>query len=146
MFYLSELEAARGELYRELPAGLVWSEEDGEVGLHPEAAVTSRLSVRSSSALPSSARHAAYGPLSSRVPWTPFRARWVTRTNRAMQVPSQGRVTSLSKRPAPTKTISRPESPRLKDICALANGSRPAEDSFRQDHAPESSASPLMNG
>jgi hypothetical protein len=32
--------AARGELRRGLPVGLVWGEEDGEVRLHPDEAVT----------------------------------------------------------------------------------------------------------
>jgi hypothetical protein len=57
MFYLSELAAARGEL-RRLPAGLVWGNEDGEVRLQPDEAVTSTI-LWSSSALLSSARHAA---------------------------------------------------------------------------------------
>jgi DNA invertase Pin-like site-specific DNA recombinase/predicted DNA-binding transcriptional regulator AlpA len=36
-------KAARGELRRGLPVGLVWGEEDGEVRLHPDAAVTSAI-------------------------------------------------------------------------------------------------------
>src|SRR5258705_9027471 len=34
-------KAARGELRRGLPVGLVWGEGDGEIRLHPDAAVTS---------------------------------------------------------------------------------------------------------
>jgi DNA invertase Pin-like site-specific DNA recombinase len=33
-------KAARGELRRGLPVGLVWGEGDGEIGLHPDEAVT----------------------------------------------------------------------------------------------------------
>lgn len=33
-------KAARGELRRGLPVGLVWGETDGEIGLHPDEAVT----------------------------------------------------------------------------------------------------------
>jgi DNA invertase Pin-like site-specific DNA recombinase len=33
-------KAARGELRRGLPVGLVWGEEDGDIGWHPDAAVT----------------------------------------------------------------------------------------------------------
>jgi len=33
-------KAARGELRRGLPVGLVWGEDDGEVRLHPDEAVT----------------------------------------------------------------------------------------------------------
>src|ERR1700752_2120282 len=36
-------KAARGELRRGLPVGLVWGEEDGEVRFHPDAAVTSAI-------------------------------------------------------------------------------------------------------
>ncbi|MGH8588486.1 MAG: recombinase family protein [Gammaproteobacteria bacterium] len=36
-------KAARGELRRGLPVGLVWGEEDGEVRLHPDEAVTSTI-------------------------------------------------------------------------------------------------------
>ena len=36
-------KAARGELRRGLPVGFVWSEEDGEVRFHPDAAVTSAI-------------------------------------------------------------------------------------------------------
>lgn len=36
-------KAARGELRRGLPVGLVWGEADGEVRLHPDAAVTGAL-------------------------------------------------------------------------------------------------------
>ena len=36
-------KAARGELRRGLPVGLVWGEEEGEVRLHPDEAVTSCL-------------------------------------------------------------------------------------------------------
>jgi DNA invertase Pin-like site-specific DNA recombinase len=36
-------KAARGELRRGLPVGFVWGEEDGEVRLHPDAAVTSAI-------------------------------------------------------------------------------------------------------
>jgi DNA invertase Pin-like site-specific DNA recombinase len=37
-------KAARGELRRGLPVGLVWGEEDGEVLLHPDEAVTGAIS------------------------------------------------------------------------------------------------------
>ena len=33
-------KAARGELRRGLPVGLVWGERDGEIRLHPDEAVT----------------------------------------------------------------------------------------------------------
>src|SRR5438105_15381147 len=33
-------KAARGELRRGLPVGLVWGEEDGEIDFHPDEAVT----------------------------------------------------------------------------------------------------------
>ena len=33
-------KAARGELRRSLPVGLIWGENDGEVGFHPDQAVT----------------------------------------------------------------------------------------------------------
>ncbi|HEY7799500.1 MAG TPA: recombinase family protein, partial [Hyphomonadaceae bacterium] len=36
-------KAARGELRRGLPTGLVWGEADGEVRLHPDEAVVSAL-------------------------------------------------------------------------------------------------------
>src|ERR1700749_181907 len=36
-------KAARGELRRSLPVGLVWGEEEGEVRFHPDAAVTSAI-------------------------------------------------------------------------------------------------------
>ena len=36
-------KAARGELRRGLPIGLVWGEEDGEVRFHPEAAVVAAI-------------------------------------------------------------------------------------------------------
>src|SRR5260221_10316507 len=36
-------KAARGELRRGLPVGFVWGEENGEVRLHPDAAVTSAI-------------------------------------------------------------------------------------------------------
>jgi len=36
-------KAARGELRRGLPVGLVWGEADGEVCFHPDAAVTGAL-------------------------------------------------------------------------------------------------------
>ena len=36
-------KAARGELRRGLPVGFVWGEEDGEVRLHPDAAVASAI-------------------------------------------------------------------------------------------------------
>ena len=36
-------KAARGELRRGLPVGLVWGEQDGEVRFHPDEAVTSAL-------------------------------------------------------------------------------------------------------
>lgn len=36
-------KAARGELRRGLPVGLVWGDEDGEVRLHPDAAVTTAM-------------------------------------------------------------------------------------------------------
>ena len=36
-------KAARGELRRGLPVGLVWGEEDGEVRLDPDEAVTSAI-------------------------------------------------------------------------------------------------------
>jgi len=36
-------KAARGELRRGLPIGLVWGEADGEVRLHPDAAVTGAI-------------------------------------------------------------------------------------------------------
>ena len=36
-------KAARGELRRGLPIGLVWGEADGEVCFHPDAAVTGAL-------------------------------------------------------------------------------------------------------
>jgi DNA invertase Pin-like site-specific DNA recombinase/transposase len=36
-------KAARGELRRGLPVGFVWGEEDGEVRLHPDEAVTSAI-------------------------------------------------------------------------------------------------------
>src|ERR1700723_4380759 len=36
-------KAARGELRRGLPVGFVWGEEEGEVRLHPDAAVTSAI-------------------------------------------------------------------------------------------------------
>jgi DNA invertase Pin-like site-specific DNA recombinase/predicted DNA-binding transcriptional regulator AlpA len=36
-------KAARGELRRGLPVGLVWGEEDGEVCLHPDEAVTAAV-------------------------------------------------------------------------------------------------------
>src|SRR6201982_1290828 len=36
-------KAARGELRRGLPVGLIWGEEDGEVRFHPDAAVTSAI-------------------------------------------------------------------------------------------------------
>jgi len=36
-------KAARGELRRGLPVGLVWGEDEGEVRFHPDAAVTSAL-------------------------------------------------------------------------------------------------------
>jgi len=38
-------KAARGELRRGLPVGLVWGEADGEIGLHPDEAVTGLLTV-----------------------------------------------------------------------------------------------------
>src|SRR5437868_15107940 len=38
-------KAARGELRRGLPVGLVWGEEDGEVRFHPDAAVTSAIRI-----------------------------------------------------------------------------------------------------
>jgi DNA invertase Pin-like site-specific DNA recombinase len=37
-------KAARGELRRGLPIGLVWGEVDGEVRFHPDAAVTGSIS------------------------------------------------------------------------------------------------------
>ena len=37
-------KAARGELRRGLPVGFVWGEEDGEVRLHPDAAVVAAIS------------------------------------------------------------------------------------------------------
>src|SRR6202047_706958 len=36
-------KAARGELRRGLPAGLVWGEQDGEVLFHPDEAVTGAI-------------------------------------------------------------------------------------------------------
>ena len=36
-------KAARGELRRGLPVGFVWGEEDGEIRLHPDAAVASAI-------------------------------------------------------------------------------------------------------
>ena len=36
-------KAARGELRRGLPVGLVWGEQDGEVRFHPDEAVTSTI-------------------------------------------------------------------------------------------------------
>ena len=33
-------KAARGHLRRGLPAGLVWGEADGQIGFHPDEAVT----------------------------------------------------------------------------------------------------------
>ncbi len=36
-------KAARGELRRGLPVGLVWGDEDGEVRLHPDEGVTSAI-------------------------------------------------------------------------------------------------------
>mgnify|MGYP001609181109 CR=1 FL=1 len=36
-------KAARGELRRGLPIGLVWGEADGEVRFHPDAAVTGAI-------------------------------------------------------------------------------------------------------
>ena len=36
-------KAARGELRRGLPVGLVWGERDGEIRFHPDAAVTSAI-------------------------------------------------------------------------------------------------------
>ena len=36
-------KAARGELRRGLPVGLVWGEQDGEVLLHPDEAVTGAI-------------------------------------------------------------------------------------------------------
>jgi excisionase family DNA binding protein len=36
-------KAARGELRRSLPVGLVWGDEDGEVRFHPDQAVTSAI-------------------------------------------------------------------------------------------------------
>jgi DNA invertase Pin-like site-specific DNA recombinase len=38
-------KAARGELRRGLPVGLVWGEADGEIRLHPDAAVTGMIGV-----------------------------------------------------------------------------------------------------
>jgi DNA invertase Pin-like site-specific DNA recombinase len=38
-------KAARGELRRGLPVGLVWGEEDGEVLLHPDEAIRGAISV-----------------------------------------------------------------------------------------------------
>src|SRR5947199_3241377 len=38
-------KAARGELRRELPVGLVWGEADGEILLHPDEAVTGVIGV-----------------------------------------------------------------------------------------------------
>ena len=48
-------KAARGELRRGLPVGLVWGEGDGEIRLHPDEAISGAIR-RSSSASPSSAR------------------------------------------------------------------------------------------
>jgi DNA invertase Pin-like site-specific DNA recombinase len=53
-------KAARGELRRGLPVGLVWGEQDGEVLFHPDEAVTG-ASARCSSGSSSSARHAGSG-------------------------------------------------------------------------------------
>ncbi len=36
-------KAARGELRRGLPVGLVWGEQDGEVLFHPDEAVTGAI-------------------------------------------------------------------------------------------------------
>jgi hypothetical protein len=36
-------KAARGELRRGLPVGLIWGESDGEVLFHPDQAVTGAL-------------------------------------------------------------------------------------------------------
>ena len=36
-------KAARGELRRGLPVGLVWGERDGEIRLHPDEAVTGAI-------------------------------------------------------------------------------------------------------
>ncbi|MCA1681283.1 MAG: recombinase family protein, partial [Actinobacteria bacterium] len=38
-------KAARGELRRELPVGLVWGEEDGEILLHPDEAIRGAIAV-----------------------------------------------------------------------------------------------------
>ncbi len=53
-------KAARGELRRGLPTGFVWGEEEGQVLLHPDEAVTAAYAV-SLSALPSSGRFAVSG-------------------------------------------------------------------------------------
>jgi len=39
----SATKAARGELRRGLPVGLVWGTEDGEVLFHPDAAITGAI-------------------------------------------------------------------------------------------------------
>src|SRR2546425_502716 len=38
-------KAARGELRRGLPVGLVWGEDDGQIGFHPDEAVTGVIRV-----------------------------------------------------------------------------------------------------
>jgi len=38
-------KAARGELRRALPVGLVWGEDDGEVLLHPDEAIRGAIAV-----------------------------------------------------------------------------------------------------
>ena len=53
-------KAARGELRRGLPVGLVWGEADGEILRHPDEAVTAS-SPRSSASSPSAARCAGSG-------------------------------------------------------------------------------------
>lgn len=58
-------KAARGELHRGLPVGLVRGGADGEVLLHPDESVQ-RRSMLSSNALPNSARHGACGCGSAR--------------------------------------------------------------------------------
>src|SRR5438034_476741 len=62
-------KAARGELRRGLPVGLVWGEQDGEVRLHPDEAITGAIrTVFDASA--SSARLAGCGCGSAPKSWT----------------------------------------------------------------------------
>ena len=64
-------KAARGELRRGLPVGLVWGEADGEVRFHPDEAVRTTIA-RSFPVSPRRARLAAFGcgsdPRGCRIP------------------------------------------------------------------------------